>query len=88
MGLPKLISQVKACWTSGTSGQGRRILSQCGYPAFRPLKAGRAQNGATRGAGAVETHEVELYEQIGRLKMELEGPIKRRSRRTRLGLAE
>lgn len=28
--------------------------------------------GTSSGAGAVESHEVELYEQIGRLKMELE----------------
>ena len=28
--------------------------------------------GASSGGGAVESHEVELYEQIGRLKMELE----------------
>lgn len=30
------------------------------------------EGGASSGSGAVETHEVELYEQIGRLKMELE----------------
>ena len=28
--------------------------------------------GASSGAASVESHEVELYEQIGRLKMELE----------------
>ena len=30
------------------------------------------ESGASSGAAAVESHEVELYEQIGRLKMELE----------------